>query len=75
MPPPETYKNESRNQPEMCQVHTAAYVSLLAPGKLKDYTAYHPKNITTYMLHVQSIVIYYSIYHYACSRKTRSLME
>ena len=33
MPPPETYKSEIWSQPTMCQVHTGAYVSLLAPGK------------------------------------------
>ena len=39
MPPPETYKkNEIGSQSTMCQVHTGAYVSLLAPGKT-DYTA------------------------------------
>ena len=38
----------------MCQVHTGAYVSLLAPGKT-DYTACHPRKTTTYILHVISI--------------------
>ena len=38
----------------MCQVHTDAYVSLLAPGKT-DYTACHPRKTTTYILHVVSI--------------------
>ena len=38
----------------MCQVHTGAYVSLLAPGKT-DYTACHPRKTTTYILHVVSI--------------------
>ena len=38
----------------MCQVHTGAYVSLLAPGKT-DYTACHPRKTTTYILHVESI--------------------
>ena len=39
----------------MCQVHTGAYVSLLAPGKT-DYTACHPRETaTTYVLHVVSI--------------------
>ena len=33
MPPPETYKSEIGSQSTMCQVHTGAYVSLLAPGK------------------------------------------
>ena len=31
----------------MCQVHTGAFVSLLAPGKT-DYTACHPRKTTTY---------------------------
>ena len=38
----------------MCQVHTGAYVSLLAPGKTDD-TACHPRKTTTYILHVVSI--------------------
>ena len=38
----------------MCQVHTGAYVSLLAPGKT-DYTACHPRKATTYTLHVVPI--------------------
>ena len=38
----------------MCQVHTGAYVSLLAPGKT-DYTACHPRKTTTYILHVVPI--------------------
>ena len=54
MSPPETYKSEIRSQPTMCQVHTGAYVSLLAPGKT-DYTACHPRNTTTYTLHVVPI--------------------
>ena len=33
MPPPETYKSEIGSQPTMYQVHTGAYVSLLAPEK------------------------------------------
>ena len=33
MPPPETYKSEIGSQSTMCQVHTGAYASLLAPGK------------------------------------------
>ena len=39
----------------MYQVHTGAYVSLLAPGKT-DYTACHPRKTTTYILHVVSII-------------------
>ena len=39
----------------MCQVHTCACVSLLAPGKT-DYTTCHPRKTTTYiLLHVVSI--------------------
>ena len=38
----------------MRQVHTGAYVSLLAPGKY-DYTACHPRKTTTYILHVVPI--------------------
>ena len=34
----------------MCQVHTGAYVSQLAPGKT-DYTACHPRKTTTHILH------------------------
>ena len=46
MPPPETYKSELGSQSAMCQVHTGAYVSLLAPGKT-DYTARYPRKTTT----------------------------
>ena len=38
----------------MCQAHTGACVSLVAPGKT-DYTACHPKKTTTYIFHVVSI--------------------
>ena len=38
----------------MCQVHTGAYVSLLAPG-ITDYTACHPRKTTTCTLHVVPI--------------------
>ena len=52
MPPKtETSKSEIGRQPTKCQVHTGAYVSLLAPGKT-DYTACHPRKNTTYILHV-----------------------
>ena len=54
MPPPETYKSEIGGQPTMCQVHTGAYVSLLAPGKTYC-TACHPRKTTTYILHVVPI--------------------
>ena len=36
----------------MCQVHTDAYVSVLAPGKTDYYTACHSRKTTTYVLHV-----------------------
>ena len=48
------YKNQIGSQSTMCQAHTGAYVSLLAPGKT-DYTACHPRKTTTYILHVVSI--------------------
>ena len=48
----------------MCQVHTGAYVSLLAPGKT-DYTACHPRKTTTY------VYIARSTYHYAYVRQTQ----
>ena len=54
MSPPETYKSEIGSQPTMCQVHTGAYVSLLAPGKT-DCTPCHPKKTTTCILHVAPI--------------------
>ena len=55
MPPPEIYKSEIGSQPTMCQVHTGAYVSLLAPGKTDYDTACHPRKTTTYILHVVPI--------------------
>ena len=41
----------------MCQVHTGAYVSLVAPGKTDYNTACHPRRIprTRYILHVVPI--------------------
>ena len=39
----------------MCQVHTGAYISLLASVKT-DYTVWHPRKTTTYILHVVSII-------------------
>ena len=39
----------------MCQVHTGAYVSLLAPVKTSCSTGCHPRKTTTYTLHVVSI--------------------
>ena len=47
----ETYKSEIESQPTMCQVHTGAYVSLLAPGKPTIYTACYPGKTITYILH------------------------
>ena len=38
----------------MCQVHTGAYVSVLAPGNT-DHTACHPRKTTMYILHAVSI--------------------
>ena len=46
-------QSEIGSQPTMCQVHTGAHVSLLAPGKT-DYTARHART-TTYILHVVPI--------------------
>ena len=55
MPPSEKYKSEIGIQPTMCQVHTGAHVSILAPGKT-DYTACHQrKKGSTYILHVVPI--------------------
>ena len=48
------YNSEIGSESTMCQVHTGAYVSLLAPGKT-DYTACHPRKTTTYMSHAVSI--------------------
>ena len=47
-------KSEIGSQPTMCQVHTGAYVSLLAPRKT-GYTACHPRKTTTFILHVVPI--------------------
>ena len=55
MPPRERYKSKIGSQPTMCQVHTGAYVSLLAPGKT-DYTACHPRKTTRYILDVVLII-------------------
>ena len=49
----------------MCQVHTGAYVSLLALGKT-DYTACHPRNTTRYHVYIAR-----STYHYAYARQTQ----
>ena len=55
MPPQETYITEIGSQSTMCQIHTGAYVSLLAPGETDYYTACHLRKTTTYILHVVSI--------------------
>ena len=47
-------EREIGSQPTMCQVHTGAYVSLLAPEK-NNYTACHPRKTTTRILHVVPI--------------------
>ena len=65
MPSPETYKSEIGSQPTMRQVHTGAYVSLLAPGKT-DYTACHPRNTTGYHVYIAR-----STYHHAYARQTQ----
>ena len=49
----------------MCQVHTGAYVSLLAPGKT-DYTACHPGKTTRYQVYITR-----STHHYEYARQTR----
>ena len=51
MPPPETCKSEIGSQSTMCQVHTGAYVSLLAPVKT-EYTACHPRKTTTSLVYI-----------------------
>ena len=46
MPPTKAHKSEIGSKPTMCQVHTVAYISLLAPGKptiplaTQDYHVY-----------------------------------
>ena len=66
MPPPEKHiKSEIGSQLEMCQVHTGAYVSLLAPGNT-DFTACHPVETTTYQVYITC-----STYHYAYARQTQ----
>ena len=56
MPPAETYKKIGiGSQPTMCQVHTGAYVSLLAPGKKPTlFTASHPGKTITFIYHIES---------------------
>ena len=62
MPTRETYKSEIGSQPMICQVHTNAYVSLLAHEKTDD-TACHQSKTTTNITR--------STYHYAYVRQTR----
>ena len=64
MPPPETYKSEIGSQPTMCQVHTGAYISLLAPGK-------KPTIPLAAQERLPRIYIARSIYHYAYARQTQ----
>ena len=68
MPPPETYKKEKKNeigsQPTMRQVHTGAYVSLLAPGKNNRLYRLPPKK--NYHVYIAR-----STYHYAYARQTQ----
>ena len=71
MPPPETYKSEIRSQPTMCQVHTGAYVSLLAPGKT-DYSACHPGKTTMYILHVVPITTHTHVRRKSTGKKKQS---
>ena len=60
----ENLKSEIGSQPTMCQVHTVAFVALLAPEK-NDCTACHQEKTTEYILHVVSR------YHYAYARQTQ----
>ena len=48
MPSPATCESEIGSQPTLCQVHTGAYFSLLAPRRT-DSTACHPRKTTTYI--------------------------
>ena len=64
MPPPETCKSEIGSQPTMCQVHTGAYVSLLAPGKTDYIYRLPPKE--DYHVYIAR-----STYHYAYARQTQ----
>ena len=65
MPPTETYKSEIGSQSTMCQVHTGAYVSLLAlaPGKKQLYRLPPKKNYHVYIKR--------GIYHYAHAQQTQ----
>ena len=64
MPPPETYESEIGSQPAMCQVHTGAYVSLLAPEKENRLCRWPPRKD-------HHVYITRSTYHYA----TRAAIE
>ena len=64
MPPPETYKSEIGSQSTMCQVHTGAYVSLLASVKT-DYVYRLPPKKDCHVYTTRSI------YHYAYARQTQ----
>ena len=63
MPPPETFQNEIGSQSTMCQVHTGASVSLLAPGNPRLYRLPPKKDYHVY--------IRCGIYHYAYAQQTR----
>ena len=58
-------KNEFESQPTMCQVHTCAHVSILAPEKT-DYTACHSEKTTTFQEYITR-----STYHYTYARQTQ----
>ena len=64
MPPPETYKSKIGSQSTLCQVHTGACVSLLAPEK-NDYNNILPPK-KDYHVYISR-----SIYHYAYARQTQ----
>ena len=59
-------KSEIGSQPTMCQIHTGAYVSLLAPGKTDYQICRLPpkKGYHVYIAH--------SAYHYAYVRQTQA---
>ena len=54
----------------MCQVHTGAYVSLLAPEKT-DYIASHLRKTTTYILHVVPITTHTHVRHKSIGKKKK----
>ena len=55
MPPLETYESGIGSQPTMCQVHTGAYVSLLAPEKTDYIYRLPPKK--DYHVHIARTVV------------------